>query len=735
MVALVDHGFVRRQSTAPIAPTLASSPGMEVLLSYHIGIDVGGTFTDCVAVADNGRIVQAKSLSTKGDPTVGMVRGIRALADRTGDDLGSLLRKTERLAHGTTIGTNLVVERKGAKVGLICSAGHGDAILMMRGAGGTAGKRNEDIYTPHGTRPPAPIVPRSLILEVVERVERSGQVVVALDEAATRERIAAWLAQEQPDSIAIALLWSIRNDTHERRIEAIIEDLAPGTHISVSSEISPRLGEYERTVATVINAYVGPASSAYITSLSRQLSSAGLREPLLVMQSNGGVVDADVARRVPLALIDSGPTGGLAGAAALARASGHDQVIATDMGGTSFDVGLIIGHQPQIAGERTIGQYTYLLPHLDVRSIACGGGSIATADERTRSIRVGPESAGSEPGPACYGRGGAMPTVTDADVVLGLLRPQAFLDGSMPLDRDASRRVIGGLAEKLGLSLEETAAGIIRINNANAALLIRQRTIEQGYDPREFTIYAFGGAGPVHAFGFAADLGIGNVVIPLGNGASTLSAYGIASADTIRYFEAECQLRTPFDPEQLGQALDAARAAALSALGEGAFVERIESTLLMRYVGQIYQSISVAVPNGPIDENAAAGLLAAFEREYERLFGEGARIVFQAGEAFAIRTKIIGRPGVAPSRLPAPMADSGLVKPVEHQVYWPAQMQWLDTRVIDGTVMSGSDTISGPALVELPHTTVAVAPGQALRLDAFGSMILAISTEAEEIAA
>jgi N-methylhydantoinase A len=695
-------------------------------VTYHIGIDVGGTFTDCVAIGADGQVHHAKTLSTRDDPTNGMLAGLARLAADQGRTLEHLLRQVTRLAHGTTIGTNLVLERRGAKVGLICTIGHRDAILMMRGTAGAAGKAIEAVYRVHEFRAPDPLVPRRSILEIEERIDCHGDIVVRLDPIEARQRIAAWLEANDFDAVAISLLWSFRNPVHERALGKIVQELAPELFVSLSSSVAPRVGEYERTVATVINAYVGPASSVYLAVLEERLRAAGFGHPVLVMQSNGGVVPAARARAQPFTTIDSGPTGGLAGAAGLARVSGHTNVIATDMGGTSFDVGLVFEGEPLLADERTIGPYTYRLAHLDVRSIGCGGGSIAHVDLLTRSIRVGPESAGSEPGPACYGRGGSLPTVTDADVVLGLLRPDAFLGGRMQLDEAAARGAIEPLARQVGLSIEEAASGIVRINNANAALLIRQRTLEQGLDPRDFVVYAFGGAGPVHAFDYAAELGVTSVVIPLGNGASTFSAYGIATADALRYFERECTLRGPFDPASLAEAVGEFEASVRRELAEEGFeVLSVERTLLMRYVGQFLQSIPVRIADGPIDRDETRRILDAFERHYERQFGAGARIVFQSVEAFAIRLKVLSERGTRPA---APhfdrAADQTAPRLDGHKAFWPQLMRRLPTPIVDGMRLGPSETIEGPSLVELPHTTVAVAPGQALRMDRAGSLVL-----------
>src|SRR2546427_4532671 len=554
---------------------------------YYIGVDIGGTFTDCVLVDREGNHRAAKTLSTKGDPMSGVLAGLERLAETVGVDLTTLLERTERFGHGTTIGTNAVLERSGARVGLVATAGHGDALVMMRGAGRVAGRPIEGVFSVHGSRLPAPLIVPGAVVEVHERVDANGKVVVELDIDAAAERIGRMIAEYELDAVAVALLWSFANPAHEKALAEAIPDV----FVSSSAEVSPRLGEYERTVATVLNSYVGPACSRYLSDLESRLAT-----PLLVMQSNGGVLPASAA--TPLGTIDSGPAGGLIGVATLAGAYGHDHVVATDMGGTSFDLGLVVDGKPLVAEEKVIDQYTYRLPHLDVRSVACGGGSIAWFDEATGGLRLGPASARSQPGPARPGRGGVEPTVTDADVVLGLLRPEAFLDGRMPLDRDAAVAAVGRLATRFDLTLEETAAGILRINNMRAATVIRQQTLERGHDPRDFALYAFGGAGPVHAFGYAAESGVREVVIPLGNGASTLSAYGIASGDVVLHRELERSLLAPFDEPALAAAVAELRDAALADLAATGVAgdAHVEIDALMRYREQLMHSLEIPVP-------------------------------------------------------------------------------------------------------------------------------------------
>jgi N-methylhydantoinase A len=696
--------------------------------TYYLGVDIGGTFTDCVAVDDGGSVFHAKTPPTHSTtPVDGVLAGLDLLAEEAGVTTADLLARADRLSHGTTIGTNLVVERKGAKVGLLATKGHHDALLMMRGAGRTAGVAIDQVYSVHRTDKPVPLVPRRRTAPIVERVTVDGEVLAPMDEDAAREAVRGLLAQGDVDAIAIALMWSFRNPVHEQRLRTIVEEEAPGTFVSVSHETSPRQGEYERTVATVINSYVGPASSRYLEQLADALGERGLARAPFIMQANGGVVPVEVARARPLTTIGSGPAGGLAGTAFIAAASGHRNVIATDMGGTSFEVGLVIDGAALLSGEEVLEQYTFQMPHLDLRSIACGGGSIARVDPHSGGLRVGPESAGSDPGPACYGKG-TEPTVTDADVVLGLIDPDRFLGGRMQLDRDAAVRAVKRVAEPLGLSVEEAAAGIVQVNSFSAATLIRQRTIEQGLDPRDFVVYAFGGAGPVHAFAFAEELGVAEVVVPLGNGASTLSAYGIAASDVVRTFEQEARVQAPFDPAALAAAVADVERQALDALGAAGFDRDavvLERTALMRYAEQFLQELPLELPAGELGEDEATDLARRFDLEYARLYGEGARAVFHAVEVFAIRVTARVPLGFAPqahSRNGHPGgAHSG---DGTREVFWPSERRTLTTAVHDGATLAEGDTVDGPAVVELPHTAVAVPAGSRLRRDGVGNLIL-----------
>jgi N-methylhydantoinase A len=583
---------------------------------------------------------------------------------------------------------------------------------MMRGAGRTAGIPIDRVFDVRATSKPEPLVTRAAIAEVQERVGADGSVIAPMDDAQARETLTELLAQDGLKGVAVTLLWSFRNPAHEQRLGELIAELAPDAFVTLSSQAAPRQGEYERTVAAVINSYVGPASLAYLNRLAERLNDAGFSGRLLVMQANGGVADIEQARSAPIRLLGSGPAGGIAGVAVLAERAGHENVIATDMGGTSFEVGLLVGSRPIVAGQQIIDQYTFHQPHLDARSIACGGGSIASIST-DGGLRVGPQSAGSHPGPAAYGRGGTEPTVTDADVVLGLLSPDAFLGGGMRLDADAARAAVQRVAEPLELSAEEAAAGILRVNNHAAATLIRQRTLEQGLDPRDFVVYAYGGAGPLHAWGYAAELGARQVVVPLGNGASTLSAYGIAAGDLVQHHEVECRARSPIDPGELQAAIDEAEGAARQAMND----DRAELTrvALMRYAEQLLQSVPVPIASGQITEDTCAQLLKDFDAEYERQFGAFAKALFAAVEVFAVRVE---------ARVPAEVRDARADAPSEpaqptgsRQVHWPNGGP-AETAIYDGAALAAGQAIDGPAVIELAYTTVPIARGQRLTRDA-----------------
>ena len=427
-------------------------------MSYYCGVDIGGTFTDCVLVDETGTITLAKASSTPQDFSQGFLDAIEEAARQRGIDPEGIFGEIELLLHGTTVGTNVLVQMRGAKTGLITTRGHRDALVMMRSYGRSAGLPIEKLLHVSRHRKPDPIVPPQLIKEVSERVDWAGDVFLPLNEDEARAAVEELVA-EGVDAIAISFLWGFVNPDHERRVKALVQELAPDVFVSCAHELIAKPGEYERTAAAAINCYVGPSTSTYVQRLDGATRERGYTHPLLIMQAAGGVVPANEVAEAPLFTIGSGPVGGVTGATFLADVLGHKNVIACDMGGTSFDVGLVHDGLPISSSETVINQYTFFMPRLLIESIGAGGGSIVWVDEQSGTIRVGPESAGADPGPACYGRGGERPTITDANVLLGRYNPENFLGGRLALDREAAERAMASVAEALGMDVVEAAAG------------------------------------------------------------------------------------------------------------------------------------------------------------------------------------------------------------------------------------------------------------------------------------
>src|SRR3989475_1183185 len=494
-------------------------------MSHIIGIDTGGTFTDCVVMDADGRIVTAKAASTPDDFSEGVMESLRLAGERLGITTDALLSDTARLALGTTVGTNAMLQRRGARVGLITTKGHRDVIHIMRGVRGVPGLNNVQVLHFPESGKPDPIVPKPLIAEVSERVDCKGQVVVELNEAEAEQAIARLVAKGV-EAIAICFLWSFKAPEHERRVKQMVERLAPGVFVCCSADLIPRWGEYERTVATVLNAYLGPVMSRYLDRLESRAQAAGLRYPLQVMQCGGGVIPAAESARRAFLTLDSGQVAGVLASQYLGGIIGAKHIIATDMGGTSFDVGLIWDGQPVASYQSVVHQYEYFVPRIDIRSIGSGGGSIIWIDEASGTMRVGPISAGAQPGPACYGRGGIQPTVTDADLVLGYIDPDNFLGGRLRLDRNRARASLEPIATRLGLGLVESAAGAARVVEHQMADLIRKATVQKGYDPRDCVVFAYGGGGPPPPGVYAREPGAPSGSVPLGGGCSLWSGRG-----------------------------------------------------------------------------------------------------------------------------------------------------------------------------------------------------------------
>lgn len=696
-------------------------------MAYVCGIDIGGTFTDCAIIDDEGRLFPGKAPTTLDDRSRGFFDSLESAARHAGIELSALLRDSERVLHGTTVATNAMVERKGAKVGLITTRGHRDVILMMRGTGRTVGVPVERMLNLVESDKPVPLIPRGLIREVDERVDFAGEVVVPLDETQARAVVQS-LLDEGVEAICVSFLWSFENPTHENAVADLVRELAPEVFVTAAHSLIPKWGEYERTVGAVINSYIGPVTKRYLEATSERLHGSGYDRPFLIMQSTGGLAPIEECVRAPLLTVGSGPVGGLEGARFLVGELGIPNVIVGDMGGTTFDAGLIVDGQPIKSSMTALDQYQYSLPVVDLQSIGSGGGSIAWVDEFSGALRVGPESAGAMPGPACYGRGGTHATISDANVVLGYLNPNHFLGGDLNLDVDAAHRVVGEIAERMDMSLEEAAAGIVTIAEFHMADLIRRMTVQRGFDPRDFVLLAYGGAGPAHAGVIARELGLEQVIVPLGDVAGAWSALGVATSNVLRVFGRTQVTYEPFDPGALTAGFEALEEQARRDLTRQGFGEaniELRRFAAMQYGWQVHQ-VEVPVPNGPLTAEGMDQLIEDFEVLYAKLFGEGAGFRQAGVQIIDLRVEGVG---LTPKPVLRPVLRNGADSTRdggERQVYWPEQRKRVGTQIILGTQLRAEQKIDGPAIIEQDFTTVVIHPGQSATVDQYANIIIKI---------
>jgi N-methylhydantoinase A len=693
-------------------------------MTYLVGIDIGGTFTDCAIVDGAGKLLTTKVPSTPQDFSRGMMDALGAGAQALGLSLDAFCRDISFLSHGTTVGTNTIIQKRGAKVGLITTKGHEDAIHIMRGSRGYAGRDIRKVVHFPETSKPAPIVPKRLIRGVSERVDCFGEVVVELNEREAARAIEE-LLEEGVQAIAVCFLWSFRNPKHENHVKAMVRRMAPEVFVTTSVDIAPKWGEYERVTATALNAYLGPVMTGYLERLNRTLENRGYRHGLQITQCGGGTVPVARAGEAPLLTLDSGPVSGVTASMFLGAAMGEKNVITTDMGGTSFDVSIIHEGKPAYSFISNTDQYEYFLPKVDLQAIGAGGGSLARANAETRTLTVGPDSAGAFPGPVCYGRGGTVPTVTDAQLVLGYLDADNFAGGRMTLDKESAVKAIGELGAGLGMSPVECAAGICRIVELHMADIIRKVTVEKGFDPRDFVLFAFGGAGPAHAAVFARELGVRKVVVPQRKAASTWCAFGAAAADVLHILEHTEIMPTPVPAKHINaqlEALEKKAAALMKQEGIAASRQRFEFSLDVRHKGQINE-VEILLPWERLASDYEPRLRQLFVKRYEQLYGRGSALAGAQLEIVVCRLRakaLTPQPKlVAAKKLSAAIPKAAQRK--KRDIFWPDLGKKKRTPVYDGERLAAGNRIAGPAIVETADTTVVVQPGSGLRVDALGN--------------
>jgi len=674
----------------------------------QIGVDIGGTFTDIVALDLAGRLSLTKVPSTPKD----LLEGIAAAVTRVLSLAGARPAEVERFIHGTTVATNAILEQKGAVTAVLTTEGFEDVLELGR----MKRSRMYDL----GMDPEVPtfLAPRRRRLGIPERLDARGNVLVPLDEAAVAQAVETLRAQGV-QAVAVCYLFSFVNPAHERRTREIIAALAPELSVSLSSDVDPTFREYERLCVTAFDAYLGPVVKRYLAGLTATLRELGVGGVPLIMRSRGGIVSAALAARQPVTLFLSGPAGGVIGAAFAAERSGVRDFVSLDMGGTSNDVAVVRNGTPLLAAEGAIGPYPVRTPMVDVNTIGAGGGSVAWIDA-AGGLRVGPRSAGAEPGPACYGRGGDEATVTDASVVLGYLNPARFADGAMALDVGAAQRALAEVGRRLGVDPVAAAAGIHRVVNARMADQIRLVTIKRGYDPRQFALLVLGGAGPVHGAALAAEMGMPEVLVPEAPG--VLAAFGLLAAAIEHHHARTLQAPTEAaDLEAVNRCLDELDAAGRARMREEGVPPsevRVAYAADMRYVGQAYE-LEVPIPV-PVTRQRLPEVLAAFHAVHERVYGYGRP---QQPAEFvnfrAVHTYPLPRPAVTPAAPPAgSVADARLG---ERPAYFG---EFVSTAIYERARLPRGARLTGPAIVEQSDTTTVIPPCVTALVDEAGTLRL-----------
>ena len=698
---------------------------------YRIGVDIGGTFTDGMLInSDTGDVLTSKVLTTPDDPSIGFAQAVQKLL-ASGVSPGEV----DHVVHATTVATNAIIEGKMERTAFVTTAGFRDMLEIAR-------QIRPSLYDLQFEKP-EPLVPRRLCFEVTERLDAKGAVITPLDDDSVRE-VAAGIASSGVKSVAVCLLHSYRNPIHEKRVEAILVESLPGVSISISSDVAPEFREYFRASTTVINAGVRPVVDKYLETISRRLAADRVHCDLLVMQSGGGVYSAEEAREAPVFMVESGPAAGVVAAAAIGNALGFPDVISFDMGGTTAKASLIRGGRPSITKDYSVGVtaargdgafggaggYPVRTPVVDLVEVGAGGGSIGWVDSGG-ALRVGPHSAGASPGPACYGLGGKLPTITDANIVLGRLDAKYFAGGEMALDAGLARSAIEKhCASKLGISIEEAANGIIEIANTAMVNALRLVSVQRGHDPRDFMLVAFGGAGPAHALRIAEEVGIARVLIPMEPG--TASAKGLLSTD-IRLERALSVINRAdrVDVAQIESAFRQMETEGRSKLARSASTHAgidFERAIEMRYYGQSFE-LTIPAPAGEFAKEWLDRLLELFHTAHERAYGF--KVPGEPVEIVNLRSTTVGKIR-KPEMLRLPnKGDAGAAVKSVRKVHFSEAGGFIDTTVYDRARLGAGACLQGPAIIEEKDSTTVVHSGWTARVDEFGNLaIVRLATSA-----
>jgi N-methylhydantoinase A len=687
-------------------------------MQYVLGVDIGGTFTDFSLVDGDGQISLWKESTTPKRPAEAVQRGIRTLAEQAGVPLRKFLDRLDLFVHGQTIATNTVIQRNGPKTALLCTEGFRDIIYFRDGF-------KPERYNIQ-LQPPEDFIPRYLRIPIKERVNFAGEVTIPLDEASVRAAVDR-LRDANVEAVAIAFLWSIINPHHEQRVKEIIERALPGVPVILSSDVLPMIREWERTTCTVLSAYVHPGISRYMVELEEFLHGSGFRHPLLVMQLNGGTSTVNKVMQRPIYSLASGPAAAPVAGLYCSKRIGMENVITIDMGGTSFDVSMVTGGVPMLTRELRVHEMPVGVAAVNVHSIGAGGGSIAWID-KGGALQVGPQSAGAEPGPACYGQGGRAPTCTDANVVLGYINPDYFLGGRREIKPELSARAIEDhVAGPLALSIPDAAHGIFRIINHNMVNAIRVVSIERGIDPRDYSLVVGGGAGGIHAGMLGRTLGMKTAIIPRYSG--VFCSFGMIVSDVRHdYMQAFTTNTERFDVDGANKVIADLERKALADMVEEGFPEG-EVTLTRfadsKYPAQIHE-LTIPVPDGrPLSATDAVQMAKSFHDLHERMFTYSVR----ESSVDLFHWRVVANRAVKAPQTPILPSNGDAVAAARkstRRVYFDDIGDYRETSIYDGDRLERGKVVAGPAVVEQENTTIVVFPRQKLEVNEFGDFILSL---------
>jgi N-methylhydantoinase A len=696
-------------------------------MGYYIGTDIGGTFTDTVVMDEEGQLSISKVPSTPLNFAQGLTDGLMTAAENRSVTAEEMLGRSRLFIHGCTVATNTLINHSGAKVGMITTRGFEDTMEIMRATSLVQGLPVEAWYHKGRNPKPFPVIPRDRVVGVKERVDWKGAEVVILSADEVRSAADFLIKEKGCEALAVCFLWSFVNPEHELEARKIINEAFPDIYVDCSHQIVGLIGEYERFSTTVLNSYLRPEVEGYVSDLEGRLDELGLGARLLVMLANGGSLYGMEAAHHAVSMVGSGPTGGVLAGKLMGELIGDEDIITTDMGGTSFDISIIARGEIHFTKKSTHERHAVGVPMAEIESIGAGGGSIAYIEDGI--MKVGPRSAGMDPGPVCYGRGGTEPTVTDADAVLGFLNPEFFLGGKMPLDKEGAERAIKQkLADPLGISTVEAASGIYQIVNAHMADAIRFHALQRGYDPRDFTIFAFGGAGPMHAVGFGEEIGARAIMVPLSGLSTVLSAFGICNSDVVRnYFSSIGMPFPPEDLERLNEIYARMEERGMKEIAADGFEQQdveIQRSAGMRYHFQL-TDVDITVPGGVLDEDKVQRIQEEFDRRYAELYGEHAGFKESGRDLINEFVRVVGRtPKGRMEQEKLEKSDASAARKGERPAYFPSVGEFVNTFIYDGDVLRPGNVVTGPAVLEMTGTTVVVSPGCQARLDPYRNIYL-----------